>query len=141
MLNQMLKRTVNPGLLNEGIEPLSKEGNPHVQRAPSRLNVTGAKLSEVQIGHKNSSELTTLIEGPNAMAIMCLRACCHRADIYQTNELKFNDFYEYRDHVAGFVLTSSLANEGKHTFAATSGSQIVDMTVAHNAKAQFPPPK
>jgi hypothetical protein len=140
-LNQILKRTANPGLLNEGIEPLSQEVNPDVQRIPSRLNVTGPKLSEVQMDHENSSESTTPVEGPNAMAIMCLRACCHRADIYQTNGLKFNDFSEYRDQVAGFVLGSSLANEGKHTSAATSGSQIMDMTVSHNAKAQFPPPK
>jgi hypothetical protein len=59
----------------------------------------------------------------------------------QTNELKFNEFSEYIYELAGFVRPSNLADQGNHTFTTTSGSRIMDITMAHNAKAQFPPPK
>jgi hypothetical protein len=68
--DQMLKTKANPRLPNEVIQPLSKEGNPDVQRISSRLNVTNMELIEVQMDQENSSKLTILIEGPNAMAIM-----------------------------------------------------------------------
>jgi hypothetical protein len=87
------------------------------------------------------SWLRIVIEDPKAMAVVCLRACRHSTDIDQTDRLKVNEFSEYMDQLAGFVRTSNLANEGPHTFTATSWSRIMDMNTAHTAKAQFLTPK
>jgi hypothetical protein len=92
--NQILKVTTDLWLMSEGIETLSKKGNPDVQRIPTRINMAGVKLREAQVDQKESSWLTTRIEDPNTMAIASLRACCQSADINQTSELKFNGFSE-----------------------------------------------
>jgi hypothetical protein len=139
--NQMLKATANLRLMNKGIEALSKEGDPDVRRIPTRMNMAGVKVREAQMEEEDLSWLRIRIEDPKAMAVVCLRACRHSTDIDQTNRLKFNEFSGYIDEMAGFVRISNPANEGTHTFAATSGSRILNMNMTHSAKAQFPTPK
>jgi hypothetical protein len=139
--NHMLKATANLRLMNEGIETLSKEGDPDVRRIPTRMNMAGVKVREAQMEEADLSWLTICIEDLKAMAVVCLRVCRHSTDIDQTNRLKFNEFSGYIDQMAGFVRTSNLANEGTHTFATTSGSRILDMNMIHSAKAPFPTPK
>jgi hypothetical protein len=67
--------------MNKGIESLSKEGDPDVQRIPTRMNIARVKLRESQMDQEDSSWLTTSIEDPNAMEIVCLRACCQSVDM------------------------------------------------------------
>jgi hypothetical protein len=68
----MLKAIANLHLMNEGIETLSKEGDPDVQRIPTRMNIAGAKLMGAQMDQEDSSWLTTRIEDPKVMVIVCL---------------------------------------------------------------------
>jgi hypothetical protein len=137
----MLKATANLRLMNEGIETLSKEGNLDVRRIPTRMNMASVKVREAQMGDENLAWLKSRIEDPKAITVMCLRACRHSRDIDQTNRLKFNQFSEYIDQLAVFDRMSHLANEGSYAFAATSGSPLMDMNMAHSARAQFPTPK
>jgi hypothetical protein len=105
------------------------------------MNMADVKIKEAQMEEEGLSWLTIHIEDPKVMVIGYLRACRHSTHIGQTNRLKFNEFSEYIDRLAGFVRLSNLANEGSHPFATTSGSRIMDMNMAHSAKPQFPTPK
>jgi hypothetical protein len=89
-LNRMLKTTTSLRLMNEGIETLSDEGDPDVQRIPTRMNMAGVKLRKAQIDQQDSPWLTTRIECPNEITMVCLRACCHSADIGQNNGNSMN---------------------------------------------------
>jgi hypothetical protein len=66
---------------------------------------------------------------------VCLRACRHREDIDRNDRLEVDKFSGYMEQLALFVRTSHLTNEGNYTFAATSGSQIMDVNMAHSKKA------
>jgi hypothetical protein len=127
-------------LMNEGIETLSKDADLDVRKIPTRMNTAGVKVREAQM-EEDLSWLKIRTEDPKEMTLVCLRACRRSMDITQTNGLKFNKFSESIDQLARFVRTSNLAKEGSHTFAATSGSRIMDMNMIHSAKAQFPTPK
>jgi hypothetical protein len=63
----MLEATAHLRLLNEGIETLSTEGDPDVQRIPTHMNMVRVKLREAQMDQEDSSWLTTRIEDPNTM--------------------------------------------------------------------------
>jgi hypothetical protein len=132
--NQMLKATADMCLMNEGIEILSKEGDPDVRPTPTRMNMAGVKIRKAQMDKQQSSWFTARIKNPNAVADVCLRACRHSEDIYRNDRLEFDEFSGYIEQLALFVRTSNLANEGNCTFAATSGSRIMDMDMAHSAK-------
>jgi hypothetical protein len=49
---------------------------------------------------ENSSWLTTRIENPKMIAVLCLGAYCHSVEIDQVDALKFNKFSEYIDGLA-----------------------------------------
>jgi hypothetical protein len=68
----MLKVTANLRLMNEGIEILSKEGDPDVWRIPTRMNMARVKIRKAQMDQKNSSWFTDRIEDPKAMTDMSL---------------------------------------------------------------------
>jgi hypothetical protein len=139
--NQMLKATANMSLMNEWIENLSNERNPDVRRIPTCMNMADVKFRGAQMEEEDLSWWKIRIEGPKAMVVVCLRAFRHSTDICQTNILKFNEFSEYIAQLAGSDRMSNLANEWSHTFAATSGSRIMDMNITHSAKAQCATPK
>jgi hypothetical protein len=120
--NQMLKATANLCLMNEGIEILSKEGDPDVCRIPTRMNMPGVKIRKAQMDQQDSSWFTDHIEDPKAVADVCLRACRHSDDIDRNDRLEFDEFFDYIEQLTLFVRTSNLVNEGNCAFAATSGS-------------------
>jgi hypothetical protein len=127
--------------MNEEIKALSNKEDLYVRRIPARMNMAGGKVMEAQTGEEDLSWLKIRIEDPKAMVVVCLRACRHSMDTDQTNQLKFNEFSEYIDQLAGLVCTSNLANEERHTFAMTCGLPITDMNMAHSAKAQWSTPE
>jgi hypothetical protein len=68
----MVTATDNLRLLNKGMETLTKGGDPDVQKIPTRMNMVGVKLREAKGDQEDSSWLTTRIEDPTAVAIVCL---------------------------------------------------------------------
>jgi hypothetical protein len=135
IFNQMLKATANLRLMKEGIEILSKEADPDFRRIPTRMTIAGVKIRKTQMDQQDSSWFTAGIEGPKAVADMRLRACRHRQDTDRNDRLEFDEFSSYIEQRALFIHTSNLANEGNYTFAASSGSRIINMNMAHSAKA------
>jgi hypothetical protein len=69
----MLKVTANLHFPNYGIEILSKERDPDLQRSPSRMNIAGAKIREAHLEQEDSVSLKTRVKDPKAMAVVCLR--------------------------------------------------------------------
>jgi hypothetical protein len=130
-----VKATGDLPLMKEGIAILSKEGDPDVRRIPTRMNMAGMKIRKIQMDQQDSSWFTARIEDPKVVADVCLRACRHSEDIDRNDRLEFDEFSGYIKQLALFVCTSNLANEGNCTFAATSGRRILDMNMAHSAKA------
>jgi hypothetical protein len=53
------------------------------------MNMASVKSREAQV---DSSWLTARIEDPEAMAVVCLRACRHREGIDHGDGLKSNEF-------------------------------------------------
>jgi hypothetical protein len=133
--NQMLKAMASLRLMNECIETLSKEGDPDVRRIPIHMNVAGVKIREAQMDQEDSSWWKAHVEDPRAMAMVYLRAIRHSEDTHDTDRLKSNEFSGYMDQLPRFVRTSRLVNKGNCTFATTSGSRIMDLNMAHSAKA------
>jgi hypothetical protein len=133
--NQMVKATANLRLMNDGIEILSKEGDPDRRRIPTHMNMAAVKIRKAQMDQHDSSWFTTRIEDPKAVAEVCLPACRDSEDIDRNYRVEFNEFSGYIEQLALFIRTGNLANEGDCIFAATSGSRIMDMNMTHSVKA------
>jgi DUF4097 and DUF4098 domain-containing protein YvlB len=133
--NQMLKATANLRLMNEGIEILSKEGAPDVRQISTRMNMASVKIGKAQMDQQDSSEFTARSNDLKAVEDVCSRAYHHSEDIERNNRLKFDEFSGYIKQLALFIRTNNLAKERNCTFAATSGSRIMDMNMAYRAKA------
>jgi hypothetical protein len=86
------------------------------------------------MGQQDFSWFAVGIEDPRAAEDVCLRAYRHSEGIDQNNRLEFGEFSGYIEQLALFVRTSNLANDGNCTFAATSGSQIMDMKMVRGVK-------
>jgi hypothetical protein len=51
--NQTLKAMPNMLLMNEGIEILSQEGDPNVQRISTRMDMAGVKIRKIQMDQQD----------------------------------------------------------------------------------------
>jgi hypothetical protein len=135
MFNQILKTTADLRLMNEWIELLSKEGDPDVPRISTRMNMSGLKIRDAQMDQHNSSWFTASTEDSKALADVYLRGCRHREDIDRNDRLELDEFSAYIEQLTLFARTRNLANEENCTFAATSGSRIIDISMTHSTKA------
>jgi hypothetical protein len=93
------------------------------------MNMAGVKIREAEIDQVGPFCLTTRIEDWKAMVV-----CHYSEDIIHIDRLKYNEFSGCLDQLARVVTTSNLANEGNCPFAATSGSQIMDIKMSNGAK-------